>query len=94
MGSIIDNLFNDSQIDAIQKLWVDKNNRLIIQQEIGKRLIDSKKIINDFPLAQIMFISTLSPFASSEKECYDIANIIHWGIKRIIYFHLMPNKYF
>ena len=81
MGSLIDKLFSEAQVQAIEKLWGDESTRLIIQQEIGKKLLVSDQIINELPLSQLMFITTLSPFASSEEECHKIASIIYWGIR-------------
>lgn len=82
MAALIDKLFPEAEANAIRKLWEDKNSRLLIQQEIGKTLISQENIIEELPLTQIMFITSLSPFASSEKECYNVASIIYWGISK------------
>ena len=37
MATLIDKLFSGSQADAIRSLWEDKNSRLFIEQEIGKK---------------------------------------------------------
>ena len=87
MDALIDKLFLQSQANAIRKLWEDVDSRLLIQKEIGKKLLDHADIISDLPLTQLMFITSLSNFADSEQECYNIASIIHWGIHKI---DLMP----
>jgi len=83
MAALIDKLFEKSQADAIRKLWEDNSSRSLIQQELGKKLIDSDDFIDEFPLTQIMFISTMSPFASSVNECYSVADVVYWGIHRV-----------
>lgn len=80
MSALIDKLFTKAQADAIRNLWEDKNSRLLIEQEIGKQIIDTDKIIQELPLTQIMFVASMSPFASSSNECYSVAEIIYWGI--------------
>ena len=83
MASLIDKLFVESQAKAIQKLWEDKDSRFLIQKEIGKKLLDNDKMVDEFPLTQVMFIVSLSNFADSESECYNVAEIIYWGMHRI-----------
>jgi hypothetical protein len=83
MGSLINKLFDESQTNAIQKLWDDKDSRFLVQKEIGKKLLDNKEIIDELPLTQVMFIVSLSNFADSETECYSVAEIIYWGLHRI-----------
>lgn len=82
MAAFIDKLFIKSQADAIRTLWEDTSSRSLIQQEIGKKLLDHDKIIGELPLTQVMFIVSLSPFADSEKECNEIAEMVYWGIHR------------
>ena len=82
MATLIDSLFQDKDADGIRKLWEDKSSHLMLEQEIGKKLIELDIIIDELPLTQLMFISTLSPFASSKKECYAVAEIIYWGIQK------------
>jgi len=82
MTALIDKLFVKSQTDAIRKLWEDTSSRTLIQQEIGKKLIDHEEIIAELPLTQIMFIVSLSPFADSEDECNNVAEIIYWGFQQ------------
>ena len=80
MPSIINSLFEPTQSQAIQKLWEDRASRFLIQKEIGKKLLDKDVIVLDLPLTQIMFLTSLSDFASSENECYEVAEVVHWGI--------------
>ena len=81
MSSLIDKLFSESQADAIRQLWEDRNSRLFIEREIGKEIIDSDGLIEELPLTQLMFIASMSPFASSSNECHKVAEIVYWGIK-------------
>lgn len=83
MAALIDRLFVKSQADAIRTLWEDTSSRSLIKKEIAKTLLDNDQIINEFPLTQLMFIMSLSPFADSENECNNVAEIIYWGIHRI-----------
>lgn len=82
MAALIDQLFIKSQADAIRKLWKDSSSRSLIQQEIGKKLLDHDGIISELPLTQVMFIVSLSPFAESEKECNEVAEIVYWGMHK------------
>ena len=82
MASLIDKLFPESKANAIRELWEDKSSRLLLQQEIGKALTSNEGFIVDLPLTQLMFITSLSPFAYSDIECHSVATIIYWGINR------------
>ena len=82
MSALIDKLFPQDKANAIRKLWEDKSSRLLLEREIGKCLVEHEGIIEELPLTQLMLITSLSPFASSARECYDVAEIIYWGIKQ------------
>lgn len=82
MSALIEKLFNKSQTTAIQKLWDDADSRGAIEEAIAQRILNSDEIIEESPLAQIMFLMTLSPFASNVSECHDVAEIIIWGLKK------------
>lgn len=88
MSTLIDSLFPKSKADAIRSLWLDVECRPLIQKEIAKELLNDHTVI-ELPLTQIMFISSLSTFADSEKECYDVAEIIYWGITKTDVFPLI-----
>jgi hypothetical protein len=82
MSAMIDKIFEKSQSDAIRKLWKDKELRDMIEKEIGKKLLNTDKFIEESPLAQIMFVMSLAPFASDIKECHDVSEIIVWGFRK------------
>ena len=82
MINLINRLFSGSQIESIIKLWQDKNSRLLIEKEIGKHLLESDEVLSDSPFNQLLVITSLSPFASSDDERQSVAHIIYWGIKR------------
>jgi len=81
MATIIDKLFPKNQADAIRKLWADQTSRLLLEQEIGKKLISGETVLDKFPFTQLMLITSLSPFSNSEEESAIVASIIYWGIK-------------
>jgi len=83
MYSLVDKLFTESQSKAIKSLLEDNDSKHLIEREIGKKIIEYDRFLKDNPIAQITFITSLSTFADSSNECYDVANIINWGIKRI-----------
>lgn len=58
----------------------NKGSRLLIEREIGKQILDYQDIIKELPLTQLMFVASMSPFASSSNECYTVAEIVYWGI--------------
>jgi len=82
MIDLLTSLFPNSQVKSIIKLWQDENSKSLIQKEVGKRLLSSDKVITNFPFGQILVITSLSTFASSEDEKQSVAHIIHWGIFR------------
>lgn len=82
MDALIDSLFSTSQSNAIRTLWEDENSRLFIEQEIGKELIESDKILDQSPLAQLMLIMSLSTFADSPEECHEVAEVVYWGLEK------------
>ena len=81
MAALIDSLFSKNQADAIRKLWEDQNSRLLLEQEIGKKLISDETVLDKLPFTQLMLITSLSPFSNSEEESCIVASIIYWGIK-------------
>lgn len=83
MSALINKLFSQSQSDAIRSLWEDKDSRFLTEKEIAKKIIEHQEIIDEMPLAQLMFIASSSTFASSEVECHDVASIIYWGMRRV-----------
>ena len=82
MGVLIDQLFPESQANAIRKLWEDKSAHLLLEQEIGKQLVSYNGIVDELPFTQLMLITSLSSFAYSADECHDVASIIYWGLKK------------
>lgn len=82
MIGLVNSLFSSTQIESIIKLWQDKNSRLLIEKEIGKHLLESDEILTESSFDQILVITSLSPFASSDDERQSVAHIIYWGIKR------------
>lgn len=82
MSALIDRLFIKKDADAIRTLWEDRSTHLLLEQEIGKEILNNDNLILEMPLTQIMFILTLSPFSSGENECHDIAEIIYWGMDK------------
>ena len=80
MEALIDSLFSKPQADAIRKLWVDKDSRLLIEKEIGKQMFENHELLTQLPLTQLMFMMSLANFSSSQEECYDVASIVYWGI--------------
>jgi len=93
MGALIEKLFTQSQSEAIKKLWEDKSSRLLIQKEVGKRLLNKDEIILDLPLHQIIFLTSLSSFADSERECWDVAEVVYWGINHDDIFPMVSQHY-
>lgn len=82
MVALIDKIFRPSQAEAIRKLWEDKDSKALLKREIAKQLLKDESVLVDLPLSQIMFLMSLSSFASSENECYDVAGVIYWGISQ------------
>jgi len=82
MTPLIDNLFSKSQADAIRTLWEDNNSRFLLEREIGKQLFDNEELLEQLPLAQLIFLMSLATFADSSEECYDVAEVVHWGLKK------------
>jgi len=82
MRPLIDRIFNESQSDAIRQLWSDKDCKDLIERQIGIELFKSEEIIDEMPLTQLMLLTSLADFSSSSQECYDVAEIIIWGVKK------------
>ena len=82
MSSLLNKIFNQSQTEAIQQLWEDKSSRKQLERQIGIELLRSEDVIDALPVTQIMLLTSLSSFASSSQECYDVGEIIIWGIKK------------
>jgi hypothetical protein len=82
MSTLIDRVFSKSDADAIKKLWQDNSSRLLLMQEVGKKIVESDQVLNELPLSQLTFIVSLSPFAESDEERNNVATIIYWGINR------------
>lgn len=82
MEKLINQLFKENDVSATKSLWKDNDSHNLILREIAKALLQSEDIIPELPLHQLLLIAPLSPFASSEKECEQVAEIIHWGISR------------
>lgn len=82
MRDLLKQLFSESETQAILSLCSEPDQTLL-SQAIGKKILDSPEIIDTMPLQQLMFITSLSPFADDLNECHAVARILFWGIKRI-----------
>jgi len=83
MPALIDSLFPKSESDAIRKLWKeDVGSRHLLKEAIAQKIIGSDEILNQMPLTQLMFVASLSPFASSDEECTNIATIVYWSVNK------------
>lgn len=82
MSALIEKLFTEEQVGGIRKLWDDKNCRLLIEQQIGIKLLENQEIIQDSPWVQILCITSLASFASDDQECIMVANILSWGMTK------------
>jgi hypothetical protein len=71
MGAPIDRLFPQDQSDAIRTLWEDKSSQLLLEQEIGKRLISFDGIIEELPLAQWWYEFTIDVCEYLEHKARD-----------------------
>lgn len=83
MDSLIDKIFPESNAKAVKKLWEDQECRPLIQKEISKKLLENDGIIEELPLSQIALLTSLSTFANSEDECFDVAHVVYWGVNRV-----------
>lgn len=82
MSTLIDRIFNATKAEAIRKLWEDQSSRNELTKQIGMQLLKNSDFIDDMPATQIIFITSLAHFASNQQECYDVAEIIMWGLKK------------
>lgn len=73
MSALLNKLFSESQVNSILNLLEDKSSRLLVQKEIGKQLISHDDIIEELPFEQCLSIVSISPFATSELECSEVA---------------------
>lgn len=83
MENLVNKLFTPSEAQAINSLWRDKELRLLIKQQIGRKIIEQEKIIVDAPFSQLILIVSLSPFAETEQECVNMASIIYWARNKV-----------
>jgi len=81
MRALIDRIFNQKQSDAIRKLWSDEGCQNLIERQIAIGLLENQEVIDEMPLTQLMLLTSLADFSSCPQECYDVAEIIIWGIK-------------
>ena len=82
MSALIDKIFSTTQSEAIRKLWADESSRKELEKQIGLQLMKSNEIVDDLPVTQLMFLTSMASFASTQQECYDIAEIILWGMTK------------
>ena len=82
MEALLYELFSESEKSSIKTLEQDDSSRILLYKEAAKRLMVSD-IIGGHSKDQLLLITALSPFASDEEECIEVANILYWGIKVI-----------
>ena len=81
MKELVEKLFTN-KAEHIQKLLEDKDSSFLVEREIAKELMSQNEFTPENPWSQIRVIISLSPFASSKEECYDITDIIIWGVEK------------
>jgi hypothetical protein len=79
MTSLTDNLYDGNDRKAILSLMEDKSCQHLISEAMGKKILESDQIILEDPLAQLLCMVSLAPFADSEEECVLVAAVIYWG---------------
>lgn len=80
MRSLIEQIFNQKECEAIRSLFLDEpSNQKIIAKAISAKLItDNAKIITPNSTVDVLYLICLSSkFADSEDECLRVANIIY-----------------
>jgi len=77
----LDSLFPD-KVESIQCLYEDNDCRHLVQKEIGKKLMDCEVPIGIPSFNQIVCIISVSPFATSETECVDVASAVIWSLNK------------
>jgi len=83
MKDLLNSLFTPSQVASINDLWEDEDCHLLIHKQVGKKLIEEKELILDQPWEQVLNITCLAEFASSDDERVNAASVIYWGKDKI-----------
>jgi len=76
--NLVQKLFNN-RAEVIKKLLEEKDSKFLIEQVVAKELMNKDEFTIENPWSQIRVIVSLSPFASSKEECYEVTDIIIWG---------------
>ena len=82
MNTLIDRLFPEDKAVYVKRLLEDDSSRFLLEKEIAKMLLRDEDVVGVEPLAQIVVTVSMSTFASSKEECYDVAFILYWGIDK------------
>jgi hypothetical protein len=78
MMDLVQKLFNN-RAEVIQKLLEEKDSKFLVEKVVAKELMNKDEFTIENPWSQIRVIISLSPFASSKEECYEVTDIIIWG---------------
>ena len=76
--SLLEKIFSQIEIESIQKL-MDDDSLLLIEREIGSRLMKSEDILHEEVWNQVYSIVSMAPFTESRDERLAITDIIKWG---------------
>lgn len=78
MEDLLHEFFPELDKLSLNTLVKDESSRILLYKEAAKVLMD--RGITKHPREQLMLITSLSPFATTEEECVEVAGIIYWGI--------------
>jgi hypothetical protein len=82
MDELINRIFSESKAKAIKKLKKDEDCKNILNKQIAKEFNKNSDFIAENPVSQLTLIISNPPFATSEHECFEITEIVVWGLAK------------
>jgi len=76
-------LVSPNETEAVNSLLQDNNTKSILLKSLGQRLLQHDEVFVIDSLGQFTLLIANAPFIQSDEECFQITNIVQWGVKRI-----------
>ena len=81
---IIDFIYSKSECANIRELYKDESSRPLLQQQIGKRILDRQHtLIDGSAIDTLAMICMNQNFTTDERECLSVSLFVCRGIKNV-----------
>ena len=81
MKPLIEQLFDSDKIIHIKSLWKDRENRLLLQEAIADKMVESSDLLQIKPFDFFALLTSRARFSDSPEESVIVAGMLNHCLK-------------